>query len=272
MRKDQLRSRTLATIFVPCVALALLASDASCASPASRAPLLPYEVIATHPHDTSAFTQGLAYLDGALVESTGQFGQSAIAVREIGSGAVKRRVALERGQFGEGATRAGDRLIQLTWRNGVALVYDLVLRRIGTFSYEGEGWGLAADDAQLFMSDGSDRITRRRLDDFAAVGSFRVTDGAQPVTRLNELEYARGRLYANVWHSDRIAVIDPQTGRVEHWLDLSPLTDFPRPPGWNGEHVLNGIAFDPRNGHFYVTGKCWPVLYEIKLAAPAAAR
>jgi glutaminyl-peptide cyclotransferase len=273
MHKDQLRRRPFATIFVPCIACACIANGAASADPVSRAPLLPYEVVAKHPHDTRAFTQGLAYLDGALVESTGGFGRSEIAIREIASGAVRRRHALAKEEFGEGVTRAGERLIQLTWRNGVAFVYDLALRRTGAFTYDGEGWGLASDGAQLFMSDGSDRITRRRLADFAPVGSFRVADGPHPVARLNELEYARGRLYANVWYSPRIAVIDPERGRVEHWLDLAPLADFPRPAGWSREHVLNGIAFDPRSGHFYVTGKGWPVLYEIRVAAaPAAAR
>jgi glutaminyl-peptide cyclotransferase len=270
MHKDQLHRRLFATIFVPCIAFACAANSTASADPATRAPLLPYEIVAQHPHDTRAFTQGLAYLDGALVESTGGFGNSAIAIREIASGVVRRRHALANEEFGEGVTRVGERLIQLTWRNGVAFVYDLALRRTGAFAYEGEGWGLASDGTQLFMSDGSDRITRRRIGDFAPVGSFRVTDGPHPVVRLNELEHARGRLYANVWHSHRIAVIDPERGRVEHWLDLAPLADFPRPPGWNREHVLNGIAFDPRSGHFYVTGKGWPVLYEIRVAPRAA--
>src|SRR5262249_49768482 len=159
--------------------------------------------------------------------------------------------------FAEGLALAGDRVVQLTWQSGLAFVYDLALDPVGRFRYDGEGWGLTFDGEHWLMSDGSDRIVARRRDDFAPVGEIRVRDGGQPVGQLNELEYAQGRLYANVWHSDRIAVIDPATGNVDAWVDFAPLRQgFAHPASWDeNEDVLNGIAFDPANGHFYVTGK-----------------
>jgi glutaminyl-peptide cyclotransferase len=257
---------------VPLIALLLSLTLAGCARSASadtpsRETFLRYEIVATHPHDVSAFTQGLAILEGKLVESRGLFGASAVTISTIESGAVRRRQDNEARHFGEGLAIAGGQLLQLTWRDGLALAYDAQLRRTGAYRYEGEGWGLAYDGTHWLMSDGSDRIVRRRTSDFAAVGELRVTDRGRPVRQLNELEFARGRLYSNVWHSDRVAVIDPASGRVDTWIDFAPLRrGFPRPPGWDeAEHVLNGIAYDTVKDRFYVTGKCWPVLYEIRL-------
>jgi len=226
-----------------------------------------YEIVATHPHDATSFTQGLALLNGELVESRGLLGQSAVTLGAIRTGIARRRQALAPEHFAEGIAVVGDRLVQLTWRSGLAFVYDRELRKIGEHRYAGEGWGLAYDGRDLLMSDGSDRITRRRARDFTEAGYFDVRDRGRPVPQLNELEFARGRLYANVWYSDRVAVIEPRTGAVESWIDFSALRrGFARPPGFNEtEHVLNGIAYNPANGHFYVTGKCWPVLYEVRL-------
>lgn len=270
MPKYQLAVHPRATNFVP-VARAcalILASIAGFASAQQRATnLLRYEIVATHPHDTANFTQGLHWHDGRIVESTGHYGRSALLLRDVRDSAPRVRRALDDTQFGEGVAGDGRRLVQLTWREGVALVYDLALRPIGRHAYDGEGWGLAWDGSRWLMSDGSSRILARDRDSFAPRGSFQVTDQGRPVAGLNELEFARGRLYANVWGSDRIAVIDPGSGAVEAWLDLASLRKgFARPPGWSErENVLNGIAFDPGSGHFFVTGKRWPVLFELRV-------
>jgi len=239
----------------------------ACANESPRDVVLKYEIVATHPHDVVSFTQGLLWHEGKLLESTGGYGRSELALRDIESGALRRRHALRPSQFGEGAASDGRRFVQLTWLSGVALIYDFALKPVGRFDYVGEGWGLAYDGSQWLMSNGSSRITRRARDTFAELGSFEVRHHNRPIAALNELEFARGYLYANVWHTDRIAVIDPASGGVEAWLDLSALKQgFVKPPGWRPqEHVLNGIAFDPGSGHFFVTGKCWPVLYELRV-------
>lgn len=274
MSKYQLDHGARATSFVPVArACALLAAIAACGARAIEAPtpVLRYEIVATHPHDTANFTQGLHWHDGRLVESVGEYGRSALLLRDVRDSTPRARRALARTQFGEGVAGDGTRFVQLTWREGVALVYDLALRPIGRYAYDGEGWGLAWDGTQWLMSDGSSRITARDRETFARRGGFEVTERGRPVARLNELEFARGRLYANVWTSDRIAVIDPARGAVEAWVDLSALRrGFARPPGWNErESVLNGIAFDPVSGHFFVTGKRWPVLFELRLPGDA---
>lgn len=258
-------------VMLACAASCVVSPAVARENPAPRIESLRYEIVATHPHDAASFTQGLALVDGRLAESAGLYGKSEIALREVKSGAVVRRRALDAALFGEGLAYGAGRLLQLTWREGRALAYDPHLEPAGSFRYEGEGWGLAFDGRQWLMSDGSDRITFRRTTDFAPVRRLRVTDGGRPLTNLNELEYAGGWLYANVWMTDRVAVIDPATGVVRAWLDLAALRGrFAKPRGWNPDaHVLNGIAHDPRTGHFYVTGKCWPVLFELRIAAPS---
>lgn len=280
--KYQLRFRLRSTTFVPAArACALIAAIFLCEARAEapREKFLHYEIVATHPHDVEAFTQGLAWHKGRLVESVGgargaqacgQQGRSALMLRDVASGAALSRRPLADTQFGEGVAGDGRRFVQLTWLSGVALVYDLALRPVARFDYEGEGWGLGYDGRRWLMSNGSSRIVARDRKTFAPEGGFDVTHRGRPVSQLNELEFARGRLYANIWHADRIAVIDPGSGGVEAWLDLASLRrGFVKPPGWNeAEHVLNGIAFDPASGHFFVTGKCWPVLYELRVQAP----
>lgn len=274
--KDQLLRDVFATSFMPrALAIALCAAPLASAiarDDARGAGLLKYEVVATHPHDARAFTQGLAVMDGRLLESRGLYGESALALEDVASGASTRRVVVDRDVFAEGVASDGTHIVQLTWQSGFAIVYDLRLHPLGKFAYDGEGWGLAYDGRDYLMSDGSPRIVRRDPATFAPKGAIVVHDGDAPVAQLNELEYAGGLLYANVWHSDRIAVIDPADGAVRHWIDLAALKrGFVKPAGWSeAEHVLNGIAFDPKSGHFYVTGKCWPVLYEIRLLPEGA--
>lgn len=270
MRKDQLHRRRRATSFVPLVcACALLFAFATRADAAARAAWR-YEVIALHPHDTAAFTQGLALVDGRLLESRGGYGRSAITLRDLASGAVLRERRLQRRYFGEGVASLGPRIVQLTWHSGLAFVYDTQLRETGRFRYDGEGWGLASDGVRWFMSDGSDRLTVRDGATFAVTGRLPVRDGSTPIDQINELEFAQGRLFANVWHQDRVAVIDPGSGAVQAWIDLSALKrGFAKPAGWDArEHVLNGIAYDPARRHFFVTGKCWPVLFELRFVEP----
>lgn len=271
MSKLQLLRTSRATNFVPRALLFAFAASVFArgadAEPPARELFLQYEIVATHPHDARAFTQGLAVLDGKIIESRGQFGRSAVTVSAIETGAVLRRRNVDSKYFAEGLAVAKGRLLQLTWQSGLAFVYDAALQKVGEFHYAGEGWGLAYDGRHWLMSDGSDRIFERRLEDFSVERAVPVTDRGQPVRQLNELEYAQGRLYANIWHSDRVAVIEPATGAVESWIDFAALRQgFAKPAGWDEhEHVLNGIAFDPANGHFYLTGKCWPVLYEVRL-------
>lgn len=257
---------------VPVLTL-LVAALAFAASADGPAPLLPYHVVAEYPHDPQAFTEGLV-LDGQgrLIESEGRYGASSLVLRDLRSGKPLKTAKLEPRYFGEGATIVGDHIVQLTWREGTGFIYDLKLQQTGQFNFSGDGWGLTYDGKHLIQSDGSANLYFLDPHTYQDQGHVAVRDGGQPVYQLNELEYADGKVYANVWHSSRIAVIDPASGAVLNWIDLSALDQtFPKPAGWDPEDdVLNGIAYDPRSGHLYVTGKCWPKLFEIALGASAA--
>lgn len=229
------------------------------------APLWSYRVVAEYPHDPAAFTEGLAMLNGRLLESTGRYGESRLILRDLTRAAPIAETPLPAQDFGEGATVVGGRIAQLTWQSGVGYLYDFDLKRRGRFNYAGEGWGLTFDGENLIRSDGSATLHFFSPHDYLEVRALKVHDGKAPVPQLNELEWARGRVYANVWHSSRIAVIAPEDGRVLAWIDLGALEKrLAKPAGWNPQdNVLNGIAYDPVRGHFYVTGKCWPKLFEI---------
>ena len=261
---------TLAALAMAALAVAASACRDPGAGPATAAPVWGVEVLAVHPHDPSAFTQGLVFHDGRLFESTGLYGESELREVEIETGRVLRRVPLPGDLFGEGLARIGDRLIQLTWLEERALVWDLAsLRRTGEHRYAGEAWGLAFDGERLIQSDGSDRLLWRDPETFAAVGSLAVRDGGRPVAALNELEWADGRIYANLWMTDEIAVIDPATGRLLARIDASSLL----PPEERARaDVLNGIAHDPQRELFYLTGKLWPKLFAVRWIRPGAAR
>ena len=224
-----------------------------------------FEVVREYPHDPRAFTQGLLYRDGYLYESTGLNGRSSLRRVRLETGEVLQQTAIDAKYFAEGLTELGGELFQLTWITQVGFVYDratFALKR--RFSYRGEGWGLTTDGAKLIMSDGTS--TLRYLDPKALneIGRLRVTDGGRPVEHLNELELVGQRILANVFLTDRIAIINTANGEVRGWLDLSTL--LPRRPR-AADAVLNGIAYDAEGGRLFVTGKLWPSLFELRIPA-----
>lgn len=218
-------------------------------------------MVRTLPHDPTAFTQGLVFHEGRLLESTGLRGRSTLRVVVPETGAVERRVELSSDRFGEGLALVGPELIQLTWQERVALRYDLDLNPLGTFEYQGEGWGLCYDGVRLVMSDGSSKLTFRDPKSFAVIGGVDVTSDGVPVRNLNELECVGSLVYANIWQSDAIVRIDAATGRVVTHIDASGLLS---PSEAARADVLNGIAFDAKTGHFFLTGKLWPKLFEVR--------
>ncbi|HVL69993.1 MAG TPA: glutaminyl-peptide cyclotransferase [Vicinamibacterales bacterium] len=227
------------------------------------APVAGYQIVRTYPHDPEAFTQGLVYADGHLYEGTGLNGRSGIRKVKLETGEVLQIQPLESRYFGEGIAVVGGTIVQLTWQSEVGFVYDrATFRRLRTFTYTGEGWGLAYDGTRLIMSDGT--ATLRLLDPttLRETGRLQVREGARPVTQLNELEVVKGEILANVWQSDRIARISPTTGAVLGWIDLTGLLT-PREAAT--ADVLNGIAYDAANDRLFVTGKLWPKLFEIRV-------
>jgi glutamine cyclotransferase len=231
--------------------------------PASVQPIT-VEVREAVPHDSGAFTEGLVFDgSGRLFESTGLEGKSTLRELDPRTGEVLRSVAQEDDVFGEGLALAGDRLVQLTWRNGDAFVYDPeTFDVVGTFEYEGEGWGLCFDGTRLVMSDGSDTLTFRDPTTFEAIGSIAVTMAGAKVALLNELECAGGKVYANIFHTDLIALLAPADGKVETLIDAAALA---RP---EEADVLNGIALDP-HGQLWLTGKWWDTMYMVELVRHA---
>jgi glutamine cyclotransferase len=225
---------------------------------------LRWEVVGSSPHDPRAFLQGLVWYDGGFFESTGLLGQSTLRRVEWPTGRVLRRVDLPPDVFGEGLARVGDRLVQLTWRSGRGFVYDLAtLRLLREFRYEGEGWGLAYDGASLILSDGTDVLTYLDPERFRPTRKLAVTWDGQPLHRLNELEVIEGAVWANVWHTDVVVQIDPASGRVTSFLDLTGLR--PSSARRQQEAVLNGIAYDPATRRLFVGGKFWPLIFEIRV-------
>lgn len=223
-----------------------------------------YKVIAVHPHDPGAFTQGLAIEKGVLYEGTGLYTRSSLRRVEIQTGKVLQQHRLPLSLFGEGITVIGDRIIQLTWKSRFGFVYDRnTFKLLRVFNYPGEGWGITYDGSSLIMSDGTSMIRFLNPETFEEIRRIEVVDGQRPVTYLNELEYVKGSIYANVWKSNRIAIINPLSGKVSGWLDLEKLHSEVQNTGKRID-VLNGIAFDPENDALYVTGKLWPRLYRIE--------
>ena len=228
-----------------------------------------YKVLHSYPHDQHAFTQGLVYLDGHLYESTGIKGQSTLREEDLETGRILRMQLVSDAYFAEGLTDWRDTLVQLTWQSHTALVYDrATFRLLRTFHYEGEGWGLTHDAKSLILSDGSARLRFFDPETFKELRSITVKDQGKPVTKLNELEYVHGEIYADVWYSDRIARVSPATGRVLGWIDLKGL--MPQDQLSGDGAVLNGIAYDAQRDRLLVTGKLWPKIFEIKLVSSSA--
>ena len=230
----------------------------------SRVPTYTYEVINTYPHDTAAFTQGLVFHNGVLYESTGLNGSSSLRRVELETGKVLNQKKVPDEFFAEGLALFNGRLYQLTWQTQRGFVYDLdSFNMIRDFSYTGEGWGLTHDASSLIMSDGTSRIRFLNPDTFEVQRVITVQDNGRDITQLNELEYIKGEIYANVWLTDRIARIDPQSGKVLAWINLSGLLSPEEHTGSGA--VLNGIAYDEASDRLFVTGKLWPKLFEIKV-------
>lgn len=255
--------RGLLTLALAGAASWLVSSDGTGLFAQARASMDTFRVVKSYPHDTSAYTQGLIYRNGFLFESTGRNGQSTLRKVQLETGEVVQQHRVDAAYFAEGLAEWNGQLVQLTWQSNIAFVYDMAtfsMRR--TFRYAGEGWGLTRDQQGFILSDGTDQLRFLHPDTFREVRRVTVTDGGAPVRDLNELEYIRGEVYANIWHTDRIARISPESGRVLRWIDLSGLmaTGYRLDP----EAVLNGIAYDAATNRLFVTGKLWPRLFEIE--------
>lgn len=268
---------------MPLAALALAGVAAGTAAfyrgaPADAAPpVRPVQVVQRLPHDETAFCQGLVYHDGALLEGTGQYNRSRLRRVDLQTGRSQQEVRLPGDVFGEGITVWNDRVLQLTWQNGYLIVYDAdTFERTGTVRYRTidpslrEGWGITHDGSQLIISDGTSTLRFCDPDSYRVVRRLRVRNGFRGLTQINELEYVNGLILANVWYDDRIARIDPATGRVVDWLDLQQIR--PREVRRDREAVLNGIAWDPAERRLFVTGKHWPALFELRLPEDANTR
>lgn len=282
MRRIPRPSGATVTRSVALAALLLSTTAAACsgdksqasATPApvagTRTPTYTYEVVRSYPHDVGSFTEGLLFHEGRLFEGTGNVGQSYIREVDLQTGrAIRQRDLVgkdkrDAGYFGEGIIIVGDKLVQLTWKNEVAFIYDWkTFEPKGQFTYQGEGWAFTSNGDSLIMSNGSSAIVYRDPKTFAITRTITVTDHDVPVSKINELEWVKGEIYANVWESNQIARIDPATGKVLGWIDLTDI--LPKAERTGKEDVLNGIAYDTKADRLFVTGKYWPRMFEIKL-------
>jgi glutamine cyclotransferase len=257
-------TRRVAIAFVFAAFVELLLGRSSQRNHTGRPPEYTFKIVRTFAHDSNAFTQGLAYRDGFLYEGTGLLGRSSLRKVRLETGEVVQRIDLAREFFGEGITLMNNEVVQLTWQSQTGFVYRLsdfhLLRK---FSYPGEGWGLANNGLEIFMSDGTPEIRILDPETLAEKRRFTVHDGKRKVEELNELEFVDGELFANVWQTDRIARISPENGEVIGWIDLKGLLS----PVYRLESgaVLNGIAYDPGKKRLFVTGKLWPKIFQIEL-------
>jgi glutaminyl-peptide cyclotransferase len=253
--------------FVAAVLGAAIAAAAllplSAQTPGAQLPVYSYALVKAYPHDKDAFTQGLEIADGYFYEGTGLVGKSSIRKVRLATGEVLQQKALPAPHFGEGITLFGGRLFQLTWQSGTAFVYDpATFRQLRSFKYTGEGWGLTHNQTHLILSDGTDQLRFIDPATFRETRRVRVTGVGQSLRNINELEWVKGEIFANVWMTDYIARIDPATGRLNGYIDLRGLMT----PGTVGsDAVLNGIAYDEKSDRLFVTGKLWPRIFEIKI-------
>jgi glutamine cyclotransferase len=245
------------------ILLILVAATAFQAQTSAPTPTYSYQVVKTYPHDSKSFTQGLIFLDGSLYESTGLKGNSKLRHVQIDTGKVLQEYIVTPEYFAEGMTNWGSDLVQLTWTTGAAFVYDRATFKIKkSFQYAGEGWGLTQDGTRFILSDGSANLRFMNPQTFQETGHVTVRDHGKAIDELNELEFIKGEVWANIWHSDRIARISPKTGDVVGWIDL---TGIGATAGAGGEAVLNGIAYDAASDRIFVTGKLWSKIFEIRV-------
>jgi glutamine cyclotransferase len=248
------------------------AANKSANASAGQVPVYGYEVVNTYPHDKDAFTQGLVFDNGTLLESTGLEKHSTLRRVELQTGKVLQKIDVPPFYFAEGMTLFGGKIYQLTWKAEKGFIYDpQTFQKTGEFPYTGEGWGLTHDAESLILSDGSDKIRFIDPNGFQVRRTISVTDAGQPVISINELEYVKGEILANIWplepgaekYTDKIARIDPQTGQVKGWIDMTGLLK----PGevTSEDAVLNGIAYDEQGDRLFVTGKLWPKLFEVRI-------
>jgi glutamine cyclotransferase len=254
--------------------LIAVATVAACAcGPASQGAGIPeygYDVVHVYPHDPAAYTQGLFYLNGVMYESTGLNGQSSIRKVRLETGEVLQKHDIPEQYFGEGIINWKDRLLEITWKSEIGFIYDLNgFTPKGQFMYPGEGWGLTQDGKRIIMSDGTAELRFWDPETLRETGRITVTDDGRPVDQLNELEWIKGEVFANVYQTNRIARIDPATGKLTGWIDLSGI--LPPADRFRQVDVLNGIAYDARTDRLFVTGKLWPKLFEIKLVKKSTA-
>lgn len=250
---------------------AILAPLGCRAAAPAKAPVDGYKIIASYPHLTSSYTEGFFYLDGYFYEGTGREGHSAVLVEQPETGKVLQRHDLVGDYFGEGIIDWGANLYEWTWQSHVGFIYDrFSMRVVKQFSYTGEGWGMTRTEKELITSDGSSTLRFRDPLTFRETRHIVVHDGAEKIEQLNELEYVKGEIYANVWHSEKIARISPRDGRVLGWIDLTGI--LPESEKIDAESVLNGIAYDAKKDRLFVTGKQWPKVFEIKIAPVASSR
>ena len=248
--------------------IAVLFIGTSCLS---GSPVSTFRVIAKFPHSVESYTEGFFYLNGRFYEGTGLNGHSAVMAIQPETGKVLQRLTLPEQYFGEGIIDCGPYIYEWTWQSHVCFVYDRhSLRLVRQFAYEGEGWGMTRTAKEIVTSDGTDILRFRDPNTFQETRQIAVRDGAEAIDRLNELEYVKGEIYANVWHSDRIARISPRDGHVVGWIDLTGI--LPARDKVNEESVLNGIAYDKERDRLFVTGKQWPAIFEIKTVARSLAK
>ena len=227
-------------------------------------PIYGYKVVARYPHSTSSYTEGFFYLNGLFYESTGLEGHSAVMAIQPETGKPLQELNLASNYFGEGIVDWGPNILEWTWQSHAGFVYDrFSFRVVGQFKYDGEGWGITRTAKEIITSDGTATLRFRNPNTFRETRHIVVRDGQQPIAQLNELEFVKGEIYANVWHTDRIARISPRDGRVLGWIDLTGL--LPEDQKVNAESVLNGIAYDAKGDRLFVTGKQWPTVFEIKV-------
>jgi glutamine cyclotransferase len=249
---------------VPSATVSAAPTAAPSTAPAGEIPVWTYEIINTYPHDSSSYTQGLIYRDDVLYESAGQYNESSLRKVDLKTGKVLKKIPVPGQYFAEGMTVFKGKVFQLTWREEKVFVYEPdTFRKTGEFTYEGEGWGLTHDGQQLIMSDGSSQIRFINADTFKMERRINVTLKGRPVEELNELEYIKGEIYANIYQTDRIVRIDPKTGQVLGMIDMTGILPGKSPDEM--DNVLNGIAYDEKGERIFITGKRWPKLFEVRL-------